>query len=223
MSNTTLKLLFKDKIWSHKTNSIKRLDRAKKEFSGVELDIVFEPTNRNFDVNHPPDKSLGISLSEYFNSQKTNSDVKYWLDFKNLDAETDSLSLLILDSIITMNNISKSNVIVESGSPLYLKGFYEKGFKTSYYLPKNIREAKELELSAILETISENRNSGNTTYISFEYRDYPILREKFPDAKKIIWFNVYGSMNKLSARLLLFKLLMDDQVDVLLIPFELEE
>lgn len=30
-------------------------------------------------------------------------------------------------------------------------------------------------------------------------------------------------MNKLSARLLLFKLLMDDQVDVLLIPFELEE
>lgn len=220
MSNMTLQLLFKDKIWSHKTNSIQRLTEAKKSFSGVELDIVFEKENRNFDVNHPPDKSLGISLSDYFSSQQTNSDIKYWLDFKNLDADTDSLSLLILDSIITTHHIPKSNVIVESGSPQYLKAFLEKGFKTSYYLPKNIREAGEPEQSSIIEKIKENETSNNTTYISFEYREYPLLNEKFPDAKKIIWFNVYGSMNKFSARLLLFKLLMDEQVDVLLIPFE---
>lgn len=220
MSNMTLQLLFKDKIWSHKTNSIQRLTEAKKTFAGVELDIVFERENRNFDVNHPPDKSLGISLSEYFTSQQTNSDIKYWLDFKNLDADTDSLSLLILDSIVTLHHIPKSNVIVESGSPQYLKGFLKQGFKTSYYLPKNIREAKEPELSRIIETIKENGTSDNTSYISFEYREYPLLKEKFPNAKKIIWFNVYGSMNKLSARLLLFNLLMDDQVDVLLIPFD---
>jgi hypothetical protein len=220
MSDYTLKLLFKDKVWPHKVNDPGKLDRAKKEFPGVELDIVFEKANRNFDVNHPPDRSTGLSLGTYFSKQETGSGIKYWLDFKNLDYDNDSLSLAILDSLTTLFQIPKNKVIVECGSPQYLNRFHKKGFKTAYYLPVTIPGANAKELDSITKMIAANINSYSPTYISFEYKEYPLLKEKFPNTKKIIWFSVYGSMNKMAARLLLYKLLMDDQVDILLIPFD---
>lgn len=220
MSDYSLKLLFPNKVWPHKVNHMEQLERARHQFPGVELDIVFEKTSRNFDVNHPPDKSSGLSLDSYLDAQHTTSELNYWLDFKNLDYDNDSLSLAVLDSLVTLHHIAKSRVIVECGNPQYLKGFREKGFKTSYYLPPNLQEATKSRLDSLTGIISKDMAAYTPTYISFEYKDYRLLKEKFPDAKKITWFDVYGSMNKMTARLLLFDLLMDEQVEVLLIPFD---
>lgn len=223
MSNYTLKLLFKDKVWAHKVNYLAKLAEAKKQFSGVELDVVFENSIRNFDVHHPPDPSIKLTLSNYFASQPINLNLNYWIDFKNLSANNDSLAVVILDSIVTFYKIPKNHVIVESRDPQYLKKFTEKGFKTSYYLPTNLHKKGPKELQPQLEAIKQTIERNPTTCISFEYRDYPILKKHFPNSRKISWFNVYDSMNKITARLLLFQLLMDEQVDVLLISFDWED
>lgn len=220
MSDSCLKLLFPHKVWPHKVNHMEQLERAKRQFPGVELDIVFEKDKRNFDVNHPPDKSSGLSLDSYLAAENTTPGIDYWLDFKNLDDDNDSLSLAVLDSLVNLHHIAKNKVIVECGNPQHLKGFREKGFKTSYYLPPDLQEASESKLDSFTKLIRENIAVYSPTYISFEYKEYRVLKEKFPHARKITWFDVYGSMNKLSARLLLFDLLMDEQVDVLLIPFD---
>lgn len=220
MSDYALTLLFKSKVWPHKVNSIRRLERAKKKFPGVELDVVFEKDKHNFDVNHPPDISTGLSLSTYFGTNTGTCTLNYWLDLKNLDYDNDSLALAVLDSLSTLYQIPKNNIIVESGSPQYMKGFLNKGFRTSYYLPAGMSEANEKDLDTMITRIKENIASYSPTYISFEYKNYRLMKEKFPAVKKITWFGVYGSVNKMTARLLLFDLLMDKQVEVLLIPFD---
>ena len=70
-----------------------------------------------------------------------------------------------------------------------------------------------------IEQINANLALNKDMYISFEYKDYPILQKSFPDVKKLCWFTLYGSMNKVSARLLVYEILLNPKVEVLLIPF----
>lgn len=218
-SNITLRLLFKDKIRAHKVNNLELLDRANRLFTGVELDVVFYSSNNSFEVNHPPDASTGLTLNEYFRSQKGNSQLKYWLDFKNLDETNETQSAVCLDSLTKISGISNSNVIVESIRSQSLKSFMDKGFPTSYYLQTDLHKLTEDSVKSICKTVSDNLILNENNYISAEFSDYRVLKKHFPATKKLIWFSTYGSMNKISARILLFQILMDENVDVLLIPF----
>lgn len=218
-SNTTLRLLFKDKVRAHKVNNLELLNRANRLFTGVELDVVFYSSNNSFDVNHPPETSSGLTLNDYFQSQKGNSQLKYWLDFKNLDETNEKQSAICLDSLTKISGISNSNIIVESIRPQSLKTFQNKGFLTSYYLQSNLHKLTEDSVSSICKKVSDNLVLNETSYISTEFADYPILKKHFPTTRKLIWFSTFGSMNKISARILLFQILMDENVDVLLIPF----
>ncbi len=218
LSNRTLIFLFQDKIWSHKTNTISQLKKSNQVFSGAEFDLVFYPDINSFDINHPPDKSTGLSLNEYFKSQHEVRDFKYWIDYKNLDQSNMLQSSNCLDSIVKAFELSKRDIIVESIHPPFLLPFYHKGFLISYYLPPEMYKLDKASLKATVEQINKNLNSYENIYISFDYKDYPIVKEHFPNHKKLSWFTVYGSMNKISARLLLFKILLDENVDVLLLP-----
>lgn len=219
-SNFVLRYLFENKVWAHKVNSIEKLNKARNKYTGVELDIVFYTAKEGlfFDVNHPPDSSINLSLTEYFQSNLEMPTCKYWLDFKNLNHENKEISSEKLDSVITALNINKSKIIVESASLECLNVFKEKGFYTSYYLPSKLHKLDSVILTTTLEKISKNISLYNHYYISADYSDYPILKEHFSGRKKIIWFTVYGSMNNIKARFLLYKILMDKNVDVLLIP-----
>lgn len=219
LSNRTLLFLFKDKIRTHKTNSIEKLQDASILFSGVELDVVYSPDEKNFEINHPPDPSTGLFITEYFQAQKNNPGIKYWLDFKNLGKGNDLQSCSVLDSITKLYNISKSSIIVESMYPQSLIEFQKNGFLTSYYLPIGMHLLDKDSLAILVEKIKKDIALYDNLYISSEYKDYPILKKQFPEKKKLFWFTVYGSMNKIRARLLLFELLSDENVDVLLIPF----
>ncbi len=218
-SNATLRLLFKDKIRAHKVNNLELLNRANRLFTGVELDVVFYSSSNSFDVNHPPDASTELTLNEYFRSQKGNSQLKYWLDFKNLDETNETQSAVCLDSLTKISGISNSNIIVESIRTQSLKSFRNKGFLTSYYLQTDLHKLTDDSVKSICEKVSDNLILNQTSYISAGFADYPVLKKHFPATKKLIWFSTYGSMNKISARILLFQILMDENVDVLLIPF----
>jgi len=218
-SNRALLFLFKDKIWAHKVNSIEKLEEVGKLFPGAELDVVFYANGNYFDVNHPPDKSVNLSLAEYFQSKKNDPNFKYWIDFKNLNQDNELLSANRLDSITRIFNIKKRNIIIESVNPQFLKTYLNKGFFTSYYLPTNLHSLDNDSLMVVLEQIKKNLISHKNTYISTGYKNYPIINKQFPKKKKLVWFTVYGPVNKIRARIMLYEILLDKNVDVLLIPF----
>ncbi len=219
LSNSTLQFLFKNKVWAHKVNSIEKLDEASKLFPGAELDAVFYAKGNYFEVNHPPDKSINLSLTDYFKSLSNNHKYKYWIDFKNLNEENEVQSSNTLDSITKLVGITNSHIIVESMNPQFLKSFRDKGFFTSYYLPEDLCSMNADILNETLDKIKTNIRLYDIPYISANYKDYPIIKTNFPDKKILTWFTVYGSMNKISARILLYKILCDENVEVLLIPF----
>jgi hypothetical protein len=219
-SNQILQFLFKEKIWAHKTNTINRLNEAKNQFSGVELDVVFYIDSNSFDVNHPPDKSEHLSLKKYFHSQLNHENFYYWLDFKNLNQANHLDAANKLDSLAKLFNIDAKRVIVESSHPYFLSPFLEKGFNTSYYLPTNLNKLNKKDLDATLKSIKEKINSNNNTYISSNMIDYEILKMHFPHQKKLFWFTTFGSRNKIKTRLLLYQIVLDNNVDAFLIPFD---
>jgi hypothetical protein len=82
-----------------------------KEFNGVEIDVFFNSKLNCFDVKHHGELSE-FTLSEYYDlTKKTN--LKYWIDFKNLDKKNVNKSIELLNSIFIDEN-SKNDVIVES-------------------------------------------------------------------------------------------------------------
>ena len=220
-SNETLRFLFENKVWAHKVNDIEKLHKAKEKFKGVELDVVFINNDEDlfFDVNHPPDSSINLSLTEYFQSMHEAADCNYWIDFKNLKKDNELLSSARLDSITNALDIEKTKIIVESTNPSFLNSFRNKGFHTSYYLPVDLNKLDSILLKSTIDKIRKNISLYDNLYISANYQDYHILNKYFPDRKKILWFTVYGSMNKIKARILLYKILMDRNVDALLVPF----
>ena len=218
-ANSTLRHLFPEKVWSHKTNTLKKLYEAKSTFCGVELDLVFDTTTSVFDVNHPPDKSNGLSLDTYMKRAGSSPGLKLWLDFKNLTRENETIALKSLNLLVAENDLDKSNIIVESTEVCLLNEFNKSGYLTSYYLPGNISRLEKMEQEKVLFEIQMVLKSCPQTYISTEYKDYELVSEYFPEEKKLIWFTVYGGLNIISARVLLYKLLLDHNVEVLLIPF----
>jgi len=80
-SNGVLKLVFNEKIWIHRVNSIEKLGEVQADFYGVELDVVFLDSLNEFDVNHPPAESINLSLFEYLSTIKENKKLHFWLDF----------------------------------------------------------------------------------------------------------------------------------------------
>lgn len=222
MSNLSLRLFFGDKVWAHRVNSISKLNAASSKFSGIELDVVFIDSGQYFDVHHPPEPLSGLSLKEYMQNIQ-NPHLKIWLDFKNLHSGNEAESLERVLSIVEASGLAPANIIVEAMDPQYLLAYYEKGFRTSWYLPEGLHKLSTHELEKKLNEIKLIISSSHPDYISTEYKDYRIIKEHFPEQNKLLWFTVYGSMNKIRARILLYEILLDETVDALLIPLPYKE
>jgi hypothetical protein len=221
------KFWFSSKIWAHRVNSIDKFQEAQNYFSGVELDIVFDSLNNSFDVNHPPAKSINLTLSDFLKSKKEYDHFGIWLDFKNLNVSNYLQSLNRLDSITSMLNINAVDIIVESKDPAFLSVFSEKGFKTSYYLPSNISNLKNEELVIQVDFINNLIDSVKINYISSDVKDYTFMKEKFPNAKIITWIisdipkikslsTLKGSISNFKRN---FNVLSDQNVEVVLFTF----
>lgn len=216
-SNSVLIFIFESKIWAHRVNSIEKLNKATKLYSGVELDVVYNSQANYFDIHHPPEKPSNLSLKNYFKSQPSSSKCNYWIDFKNLNHSNSIASANRLELIT--EELDKNSIIVESYYPEILKTFHNKGFLTSYYLPSKLYELDKNDLKIALEEISTKLELSENSYISTNYKNYPIIKESFPESRKIIWFTTYGPMNTVKARFLLYQILIDEKVDVLLLPY----
>lgn len=222
-SNGILKLFFNKKIWIHRVNSIEKLGEIEPYFYGVELDVVFLDSLNQFDVNHPPEPSINLTLKEYLTTAKENKTLHFWLDFKNLDTQNQKDAIYRLTSICDELQLTKGNFIVESGNVLLLKEFLKAGFQVSYYLHwPGLYTLEKNQLLVELNAIKTNLNLfKDQVYLSSDYRDFEILKENFPQHDILLWLDdSYGVQNKFKNRLHLYKMLSDNQVKILLMKYK---
>ena len=129
----------KNKIWVHRVDSTGKLKQAVHRFTGVELDVVFLNDKNRFDVNHPPQESINLSLDEYLGSIDDSNKYSLWLDFKSVNQDNIHASLIKMNELVQKYKLSKQKIVVESKNHAILKLFNENGYFTSYYL-KNTSE-----------------------------------------------------------------------------------
>lgn len=222
-SNSFLLWLFEDKIWVHRVNSIEKLNEVQTKFNGVELDIVFLDSLNEFDINHPPEPSIQLFLDNYLSSVNKNSSLHFWLDFKNLEIENQKNALNKLNSICDSLSLNRIQIIVESGNVALLTEFSKAGYEISYYLHwPGLYSLDKNQFQNQLTQIKSNLESLNYQgYLSSDYRDYYILKENFPKHKILLWLeHPFGKENKFKDRIQLYKLLLDNQVKILLMKYK---
>ena len=224
-SNGFLKLIFNEKIWVHRVNSIEKLSEVQANFFGVEIDVVFLDSLNEFDVNHPPEPSINLTLEEYLSTVETNKELHYWLDFKNLNEQNQKKAFDKLNAICTSLTLSRGNFIVESSNVFLLHEFSKAGYQISYYLHwPGLYSLNENQFKMELNQIKVKLDSFNYQgYLSSDYRDYEILKRYFPKHEILLWLDdSFGREKKFEDRLQLYKMLSDNQVKIMLMKYKSE-
>lgn len=211
-----IKNLFPEKVWAHRVNSLVKQKETIQSFKGIELDIMW--MGNKFDVNHPPAKSINLSLADYFNAASNLKEFGIWLDYKNLNQNNSESSAFHLDSLLNVYEISKGNLYVETSAPAFLDPFIKKGFKTSYYLPSSLHKIAGDSVSKVVNVINEKIGRNKNIYISAPFSDYAFMKEHFPERNKLLWHlgGLYGPVNKFN----FYEALLDKKVKVVLRPFK---
>lgn len=206
-----------EKIWAWRVNNLEKQAYTQNRYNGVEVDVMFDMATEKFDVRHPINSSINLSLGEYLNH--LNHGKGLWIDFKNLDKENQIYALKRLNKITEKYNTSRSNLRIESLNPKNLMSFQEAGFKTSYYLPPNLHQLDGDDLENKINEITEKMSKYTTTTISTDIVNYEIAAKYFPRKKKMIWtlFTTFHN-NFISNYFKTKRVVQDTTVEVFLIP-----
>jgi hypothetical protein len=118
---------FDTKIWLHRVNSVQRVKIIQEKYKGIEIDVLFDPVKKCFDVHHSSAASIGLCLEELLQNIKDPSEHYFWLDVKNLDSTNQKSILNYLQDLTDRYKIRK-NIIIESTNPYLLSAFTDCGF-----------------------------------------------------------------------------------------------
>ena len=204
-----------EKVFAHRVNSIEKLNSSLKFFNGVELDLVFQ--KNTLDVNHPPAPSINLNFRDYFNNIPISKTPFLWLDIKNLNKENSNDVLILLQSIFAERSYPVNKVLIEASYPEALPIFTKIGYKTSYYLPYDLRKKTEVELEIEINKIDSILKKQPDIGISSDYRDYNIMNQNFPNKKKYLWM-----INSITKRWFTKtrKILKDSTVKIVLVNYK---
>lgn len=184
---------YNTKVWAHQVNTLDKLRYAQKFYNGIEVDVVYDSENNTFDVNHPPSKSIDLSLDTYFSSINDRY-LNIWIDFKNLSETNSNQALEILEKIVTKYSINKQRVIIESTNAESLIKFKSSGFQTSFYLPQLANLNDDKVLIARVDSIANLLEKYPTTAISCHMNAYEVVNKYFKSNTKYLWhiYKPYG-------------------------------
>ena len=171
-----------DKLWAHRVLNPSDAKSLSKEFNGVEIDVFFNSKSNCFDVKHHGDFSE-ITLAEYYNLTKK-TDLKYWIDFKNLNKKNSNKSVELLNSIF-INENSKNDVIIESKNIVQLSKFKDKGFFICYWV-ESFHFIKSFY--SVFE-VKKNIEIFSPDVISMPYSSVDFYVRKFPNYPIHCWTN----------------------------------
>jgi len=221
-SDLFLQLMFREKIWVHRVNSIEKLKEVENNFFGVELDVVFLDAENIFDVTHPPEPSIDLSLYQYMKSCESD-ELHFWIDFKNLNERNFEASIRQLDIICSQLSIDKERIIVESTMANLIGEFKERGYDISYYLPwPGLSHLTGDSLREELVHIGEKVERNGLSQISSNYHDYEIMKNQFPNKKKLLWLTGSNKTytNSVKEWLYLYDILEDEKVQIILMKYD---
>lgn len=207
---------YSNKIWGHKANSLDRIKKAEKNFIGLEIDLIYVKDHNIFDVRHPPDKSINLSLENCL-AEIENNDMKLWLDIKNLNQNNSTAIFNRIDNLIKKYGFSKRNVLIESSNSKSLKKFTNADYSVSYYIPylhTLSNEERKKSVAQIKNVLKLQNNIG----ISSTCLSYSILKEEFPEIKKNIW--CLGNTRTLIKCFEIREMLEDTSVNIVLVTFK---
>ncbi|MGM0932669.1 MAG: hypothetical protein ACQEWD_04420 [Bacteroidota bacterium] len=210
-----LLFLFPEKIWVHRVNSLEKLNEVTPKFGGVELDVVWE--GADFDVNHPPASSIGLSLDEYLGALPKDKELGLWLDYKNLNSLNANISLEKLDLLVRDHNLNKKNIKVESKKPELLGLFRDRGYLTSYYLPQGLDHQDQSKATQTQTEIRELKENYPSDYLSSSLGEYIYVNKNFPNHNKLLWH--LGGMESFKNKRRIYKALLDKNVELILLPY----
>ncbi len=187
------------RLLAHRTNTELALLEAKRDFDGVEMDIMFDATKGTFAVHHPPRPDGGLTLWRAMEVLASRPDLTVWLDWKNpSDAYMDAAlrELRRLDAQFTLAR----RAIVETPTN-YLGAratdIGRAGFRHSYYLfapPEVVRACQLSPASSVCadtvgQTVSSILHVG-ASCISFDLSLRPFARQvkaARPDLCELTW------------------------------------
>lgn len=182
---------YNERIWLHAVNTLHRLDYAKTKYPGIEVDVMYDVKNDYVDVGHwPEDTTKGPTFDEFIKSV-SKSNIKIWIDFKNLRLLSHSETERAIDHIlliINRHNFSKELLIIESVDPERLHQFISKGFICSYWIP-HIRErlVSANDIKDWYEEVATNIKKHQIPIISLDVMMLPLVMEYFPNVKHMVW------------------------------------
>jgi len=181
------------------------------------MDIVYEPHKKCFDVRHPPTPTQGLCLNDLIKELNQPEKYYFWLDYKNLDTFNARESLEVLESIIKKFNIKRTHIIVESRIPKALTLFTEKGYYTSFYLPKLKTTDYVNKMMSEVEKIRLMSKGAKFHMISQSAQMLDFMNTYFKDDNKLIWALEKNLSNENYYKSVITKILKDKSVKVLLI------
>lgn len=164
----------RSKLWVHRVNSIERLNWVKNDFGGVEIDVVFNPDMKAFEVYHPPAAPSRLFLSS-FAREMQGTDLKVWVDVKGLEPEN------LQAAIRSVIQLKEEFSIVNN----FIFELYDHRFLLAF---------EKAELPVLLN-YSASLNSGLRTEpdptgshaVSEDVRYIDHLKKNFPTASYYIW------------------------------------
>ena len=171
-----------DKLWAHRVLNPSDAKSLSKEFNGVEIDVFFNSKLNCFEVKHHGEFS-DLTLSEYY-SQTKKTNLKYWIDFKNLSNKNANKSIELLNSIF-IDETSKNDMIVESKNIIQLSKFKNHGFFISYWV-ESFHFIKSFY--SVFE-VKKNIEIFSPDVISMPYNSIDFYRKKFPNYPIHCWTN----------------------------------
>jgi len=125
----------RQKIWVHRVNSLEKLEQVAGQFAGIEVDVVFDSNKNRFDVNHPPAKSIGLTLRSFLEKVvsviRESGSLDLWLDVKNANHENIDQIIMGLEKLGTTYDL-KDHLFIELDDIELCEKIKSEGFFVMY-------------------------------------------------------------------------------------------
>ena len=178
-------ILPKNKVWAHRVNDTITAQTKSQRFLGMELDIVYSPSQNQLFVCHNEEDTIkGLTLSQYFSAIKPMKKLCFWLDIKNLNYFTaDTISALVKKELDHYGIVDRA--FLENYDSWALQKVKNHGLHTSLWVDNFYWTT--IDTASWVEKINGQIQIANPDGLSCEYRMFGALTEWFPDKNIFLW------------------------------------
>lgn len=175
------------KVWLHRANDVAKAKYYQQEFAGLEVDVHYVNSYKTFIIEHDSDEGSDKKLEDWFASLDRRKKLGFWIDFKNLNDGNKDAAAKELARLRKTYDL-QGMIIVESSNAECLKTFEDLNFRTSYYIPFFGQDASQEEKQAVTDSIRRIINDYGINTISGFWSQYPLMRDSFPEMRKLFWY-----------------------------------